>query len=131
MVGKIVPGGLSFDGNGFEFRVEPDQRPEVLRVNLTESIQPGGHTLRIAALEALRQAIEQVVVRMKMALRMSARVLLTFARARQRSFENIPKIKNVIATRQHRVRNVLMHQAKPGTIVKVFARGVCVRVKIM
>src|SRR5438445_280969 len=64
-------------------------------------------------------------------VRMSAWILLAKACARQWSFEDIAKIKNVITTRQHRVRNVLMHQTKPGAVVKVFAGRVCVSVKIM
>src|SRR6266705_3296911 len=131
VVGKVVPGRLSLDGRGLKVRVVPNQRPKIFRVNLIESFQPRSHTLRLGALEALRQAIEQIVIGMKMPLRMSAWILLALAGARQRSFEDIAKIKNVIATRQHRVRNVLMHQTKPGAVVKVFAGRVCVGVKIM
>ena len=82
-------------------------------------------------MKALSQAIEQVVVRIEMALRMSAWIFLTFACARQRTFKDVTKIKHVIAGRQHRVRNVLMHQTKARAIVKVFACGVCMRVEIM
>jgi hypothetical protein len=83
MVRKVVPRRLPLDGHGFETRVVPDERPEVFRVNLIESLQPRGHTLGLATLEALSQAIEQIVIGIKMSARMRARVFLAFARARQ------------------------------------------------
>src|SRR6266404_7267406 len=82
VVWKVMPGGLSLHRHGFEVRVVPNQRPEIFRINLVESLQPYGHALRLAALEALSQAIEQIVVGMKMPLRMSARILFAFACAR-------------------------------------------------
>src|ERR1700682_5014365 len=111
-----MPSRLLLDRHGFEVRVKPNQRPKVFRVNLTKLLQPLSHTLGLAALEALRQAIEQIVIGMKMSLRMSAWILLVFAGARQWSFEDIAKIKDVIATRQHRVRDILMHQTKARAI---------------
>ena len=62
---------------------------------------------------------------------MRTRILFSFAGAGQRTFEDIAKIKDVIATWQHGVCDVLMHQTKAGTIIKVFAGGMCVRVEVM
>src|SRR6266576_3932741 len=102
--------GLSLDGHGFEFRVVPNQRPKVFRIDLAKSLQPRGYTLDFSTLKASGQAIEQVVVRIEMALRMSPWILLALVRARKWSFEDIAKIKYVISRRQHRVRNVFVHQ---------------------
>src|SRR5882724_603340 len=131
MAWKVMPSRLLLDRHGFEVRVKPNQRPKVFRVNLIESLQPLSDTLRLAALKALRQAIEQIVICLEMSLRMRAWVLFSFAGAGQWSFEDIAKIKDVIATRQHGVGDVLMHQTEPGAIVKVFAGGMCVRIEVM
>src|SRR5437870_1041430 len=131
VIWKVMPGWLSLDRLGFEISVVPKQRPEVFGTNLTELLQPFSHTLGLATMKALSQAIEQVVVRIEMALRMSAWIFLTFACTRQRTFKDVTKIKHVIAAGQHRVRNVLMHQTKARAMVKVFACGVCMRVEMM
>src|SRR5258706_9228545 len=101
VVRKIVPGGLSLNRYSFDVWVVPHQRPKIFGVNLSHSLQPRRHALRFAAPEPLCQAIEQVVIRVKVSLRMSARVLLAFACACQRSFEDISKIKDVVPVRQH------------------------------
>src|SRR5258705_4019052 len=131
MAWKVMPSRSLLDRHGFEVRIKPNQRPKVFRVNLIESLQPLSHALRLAALKTLRQAIEQIVICVEMSLRMRARVLLPFAGAGQWSFEDIAKIKDVVATRQHGVCDVLMHQTEPGAIVKVFAGGMCVRVEVV
>ena len=50
--------GLSLDGHGHEFRVVPNQRPKVFRVDLAKSLQPRGYTLGFTTLKALGQAID-------------------------------------------------------------------------
>src|SRR6266436_421570 len=131
MVWKIVPRGLSLKRYGLEVGVVPNQRPKVFRVNLSELLQPSGHTLRLSALEALRQTIEQVVVRTEVSLWMSPRVLFAKACARQRTFEDIAEIKDVIAARKHRVGHILVHHTKSRAVVKILARRVRLRVEIM
>ena len=50
--------GLSLDRHGLEFRVVPNQRPKVFRVDLAKSLQPCGYTLGFTTLKALGQAID-------------------------------------------------------------------------
>ena len=61
------------------------------------------------------------------------RALVVFAKtgARQRSFEDVAKIKDVFSGRQHRVCDVLVHLTKSRAIVKIFAGGVGMRIEIM
>src|ERR1043166_4229536 len=101
MVGEVVPSLLLLDGHSFEFRVVPDQRPEVLGINLAQSFEPSRDPLRLLALKSLRETIEQVVVAVEMAAGMCARILRSLMRAGQSTFEDIAKIKNVIAVGQH------------------------------
>jgi hypothetical protein len=131
VIREVVPGLLLLDRDRFELRVIPNEGPEVLSIDLTEPFQPFGHALRFAALKSLRHSIKQVVVRIEMSLRMRARVFVALVRARQRAFEHVAKIKDVVATRQHGMRDILVHQSKTGTIVKVFTGGVRLRINIV
>src|ERR1051325_1189100 len=96
VIREIVPGLLFLYGYRFELRVVPNQRPEILSIDLAEPFQPFGHALRFAALKSLCHPVEQVVVRIEMSLRMRARIFVTLVRARQRAFEYVAKIKDVI-----------------------------------
>src|SRR6266446_3602905 len=97
VISKVMRRFLSFDWYWLNIRVVPDERPEIFGVDLIETLEPIGNALRFAALKSLRQAIKQIVVRMKVAAGMSARDLFTFARASQGPFKDVAKIEYVLA----------------------------------
>src|SRR5437660_1680173 len=99
MIQEMMRRRLALNGHGFEFRVIPNQRPEILCVNLPELFEPLGHTLGRAALEALGHSVEQVVIRVEVSLRMRPRILCAFARASQWSLEDVAEIKHIISVR--------------------------------
>src|SRR5438876_1576863 len=68
---------------------------------------------------------------MKVSAGMRARDLFAFARASQRPFKDVAKIEYVLTAWQHRVRHILVHLAKTGKVVQVFAGGVRLRVEVM
>src|SRR2546425_963937 len=74
VIGKVMPRFLLLERNRLHLRVIPGKRPEFFSVDLIERSKPGGDTLRLAALEALRQAVKQVVVGVKVSARMRARI---------------------------------------------------------
>ena len=79
----------------------------------------------------MRKAIEQIVIRIEVSLRMRAGIFIAFVRAGQRTFKHIAKIKDVITAREHGMRDVFMHRAKTGAIIKVFTRGMCLRIHVV
>src|SRR5436190_18974241 len=81
VIRKIVPRLLLLDGHCFQLRVVPNERPEILSVDLAESLQPFSNALCFATLKALSHAIEQVVIGIEMALRMCARIFIAFSGA--------------------------------------------------
>src|SRR5438105_36984 len=74
VIRKVVPRCLPLDGHSFQVRVVPNQRPEIFGVDLPKFLQPISHTLRLATVKALRDAIKQVVVSIEVSLRMGARI---------------------------------------------------------
>ena len=131
MVREVVRCRLLLNWHRFQFRVVPYQRPEIFRIHLAELLQPCGHTLRFAILKSLGEAIHQIEVRIEVTTRMRAWIFVTFVRPRERAFEDVPEVKDVIAGRQHRVRDVLMHLAKTWPVIKILAGGVHLGVEIM
>ena len=112
-----MPRLLLVDRHGFQLCVVPDKRPKILGVDVTEALQPIGDALRFAALKPLRDAIKQIVVRIELSLRMRPGILVALVSTRQRSFEHIAKVKDVVAARQHRMRDILMHQAETRPVI--------------
>src|SRR5678815_3111853 len=85
---EVIGGRLLLNRNGFQSRVEPDQRPVVLSIDLFEIPQPRGHTLSFRIVEPLREPIEQIVVGVEVTVWMRARILVPFAAPGQRSFKD-------------------------------------------
>ena len=131
VISKVMRSILPFDWYWLNVRVVPDERPEIFGVDLIETLQPAGDALRFAALKTLRQAIKQIVVRVKVSAGMRARDLFAFARASQRPFKDVAKIEYVLTAGQHRMRHILVHLMKARKVVQVFARRVRLRVEVM
>ena len=131
VISKVMRRILPFDWYRLNVRVVPDERPEIFGVDLIETLQPAGDALRFAALKTLRQAIKQIVVRVKVSAGMRARNLFAFARASQRPFKDVAKIEYVLTAGQHRMRYILVHFTKTRKVVQVFTRRVRLRVEVM
>src|SRR6266567_2188494 len=131
VISEVMPRLLPLDWYRLHFWVVPDQRPEVFRIDLIETLEPVGDALRFAALKPLGQAIEQIIVRLKVPSRMRPLDLFATARAGQRTFKDVAKIKYIIAARQHRMGHVFVHLTETGQVVQVFACGMRERVEVM
>src|SRR5258706_11087419 len=89
VVCKIMPRRLPVNRCGLEFRVVPDERPEIFGIELLAACKPVGYALRLSILKARSEAIEQIVIAIKPPVFMGSLVIFAFASARQRAFKNI------------------------------------------
>src|SRR5262245_23787841 len=65
VVGEVMPGLLAMNGDDWDRRVVPQQRPVVFGVVVVQSLHPRRHSLRLRVSEARGHSIKQVVVCVK------------------------------------------------------------------
>ena len=95
VVWKKMPCFLVRDWDWLNTWVVPRERPELFRIDLVKALEPVGHAGGFPILKTLRQAIQQIVIRMKASAGMAAWILFAPAGARQGPFEDVAEIKYI------------------------------------
>src|SRR5262244_3845352 len=97
VIWKVMPGWLASDSDWPHAWVIPEERPIIFSIQLPEPFEPIGDALSLTIAVALCKAVQDVVIGVKSAARMRARILITFAGSGEWSFENITEVKYIVA----------------------------------